>query len=285
MRFRIQRLHHRAARTKALLQSAFLSACFSLSIGCSLQPQEHPLDPTTLQGLLLSLTPSAEQLPVSGFGFWIRADDAVNQSGLTYVPDRSGYGSSVTGPQIPIDASIVNGRPAAPFSGSSRLFGWANQLQSNVFSSLVVFRNGAPPPTASHQSLLIIGAASGGIQFALNPASAFLASLKSNSVALFTGVTSNSNTAVFNIGSITYDPGGNDVMYLNGTSDVSGTNVQTFTQDGSLSIGGRNDNSAYFTGHIAEVIIYTRSLSVSDRELLECYLSRRYAISVPFACQ
>lgn len=265
-----------------------LAVCLILAIGsCKLNPQENPLDPNTQQGLLLSLYRSpAEQLPVSGVGFWIRADDAVNQPGLTIWPDRSGYGSTIAGPQIPIEGNRVNGRPAVLFPGSQpyRLDGLASQLISNTFSVLVVFRNGTPSPSGVNQAFVNIGSAVGGVEFGVDGGSERLILLKSNILPMFTGVSTITNTGTYYMTSLTYDTSGNGVIYLNGTSDVAGTNLQTFTNSGQITIGSRTDDTEYFKGHIAEVIIYTRSLPVSDRQLLECYLSRRYAISVPFAC-
>ncbi len=272
---------------RPLAQRAVLATCSFLAIGnCVLKPQEHPLDPTTLPGLLLSLyRPSAEQLPVSGVSFWIRADDAVNQSGLTIWPDRSGFGSTIAGPQIQIEGNRVNGRPAVLFPGSQpyRLDGLANQLISNTFSVLTVFRN-ATPSSAINQAFVNIGSSSGGIEFGLDFTSERLILLKSDLLAVLTGVTTITNTSTYYMTSLTYDTSGNGVIYLNGTSDVTGTNLQTFTNSGQITIGGRTDDTEYFKGHIAEVIIYTRFLSVAERQLLECYLSIRYAISVPFVC-
>lgn len=274
-------------KTKSIQQKLILS--FGIFLGfsaCSLTPQERPLDPTTLPGLLLSLyRPSAEQLPVSGVSFWIRADDAVNQSGLTIWPDRSGFGSTIAGPQIQIEGNRVNGRPAVLFPGSQpyRLDGLANQLISNTFSVLTVFRN-ATPSSAINQAFVNIGSSSGGIEFGLDFTSERLILLKSDLLAVLTGVTTITNTSTYYMTSLTYDASGNGVIYLNGTSDVTGTNLQTFTNNGQITIGGRTDDTEYFKGHLAEVIVFTHSLSVTDRQLLECYLSRRYAISVPFAC-
>ena len=273
---------------RPLAQRVVLATCSFLAIGsCVLKPREHPLDPTTLQGLLLSLyRPSAEQLPVSGVSFWTRADDAVNQSGLTIWPDRSGFSSTIAGPQIQVEGNRVNGRPAVLFPGSQpyRLDGLANQLISNTFSVLVVFRNGTATPTGVNQAFVNVGSAVGGVEFGLDGATERLILLKSNTLAMFTGVTVISNTTAYNMSTLTYDASGNGIIYLNGASDVSGTNLQTFTNNGQITISGRTDDSEYFKGHIAEVIVFTRSLSAADRQSLECYFSRRYAISVSFAC-
>lgn len=255
-------------------------------IACSFQPQEHPVDPTTTQGLLLSLYRPVEQLPVSGAGFWIRADDARTQPGFTIWPDRSTFSSMTSGPQIAIEGNRVNGRPAALMPGSTpyRLDGLASQLISNTFSILAVFRNGTATPTGVNQALVNVGSAAGGVEFGLDGATERMILLKSNVLAMFTGVTVISNTTAYYITTLTYDTSGNGTIYLNGASDVSGTNLQTFTNSGQITIGGRTDDTEYFKGHIAELIIYTHSLSVSDRQLLECYLSRRYAIGLSFAC-
>lgn len=149
---------------------------------------------------------------------------------------------------------------------------------------LVVFRNGTASPTSVNQAFVNIGSAVGGVEFGLDGATERLILLKSNILPMFTGATAINNTTSYNIASLTYDTSGNGIIYLNGVSDVSGTNLQTFTNNGQITISSRTDDTEYFMGHIAEVIIYTRSLPVSDLQLVECYLSKRYAISVPFTC-
>ncbi|MCE9598934.1 MAG: LamG domain-containing protein [Spirochaetia bacterium] len=262
--------------------------CFLLGCGaCSFKPQEHPLDPTTAQGLILSLLgASTEQLPVSGAGLWLRADDAFNQNSLTIWPDRTANGSAIAGPLIPVEGNQVNGKPAVNFPGSSpyRLNGVASQLISNTFSVLAVFRNGTSAPTGVNQALINVGPGVGGVEYALDGASEQLLLLKSNVLPMFVGVSPLTNTTPYRITTLTYDTSGNGIIYLNGATEVSGTNLQTFTNSGQITIGSRTDDTEYFKGHIAEVIVFTRSLSVSDRQSLECYLSKRYAISVSFAC-
>jgi hypothetical protein len=252
---------------------------------CAFKPQEHPVDPTT-QGLILSLLSWPEQLPVSGAVLWLRADDAFNQNSLTIWPDRTANASSVAGPLIQIEANQVNGRPAVNFPGSPpyRLDGLASQLISNTFSVIAVFRNGTSTPSGVNQALVNVGSAVGGVEYAVDGGSERLILLKSNVLPLFTGVTVLTNTTPYHITTTTYDTSGNAAIYLNGTSEASGTNLQVFTNSGQITIGGRTDDTEYFKGHIAEVIVFTRSLSLSDRQSLECYLSRRYANNVPFAC-
>lgn len=271
---------------RALAAIGLSFSLFGVTGACAFTPKADPLDPTTAEGLILSLVRPSEQLPVSGAGFWIRADDAVNQSGLTIWSDRSGFGSTIAGPQIPVEGGRINGRPAVLFPGATpyRQDGVASQLVSNTFSVLVVFRNGTPSSSGVNQAFINIGSAVGGIEFGLDGASERLILLKSNILPMLTGVTVISNTGTYYVTTLTYDTSGNAVIYLNGTNDAAGTNVQTFTNNGQITIGGRTDDTEYFKGHIAEAIVYTRSLSVSDRQSVECYLSRRYAISVPFSC-
>lgn len=281
MRFRMRKLSKRAAQTKALLQRAFLSACFSLSIGCSLQPQEHPLDPTTLQGLLLSLrTASAEQLPVTGAVIWSRADDAFITSSTTICPERM-YAGNISGPSVPVIAASVGGQSAFYFDGTTHLRGFAPQMQSNIMSVLTVFRRTVPSGT---NALVGIGNGSGGFEMRLNANP--LDVLKANVLGIVSGATAITNTSAAYIGTFTYDVAGNASVFINGTLDGSATNAQVFTlSPAHYTIGAKTDSTEPMEGYIAEVIVFPRAITSAERQLVECYLSRRYAITVPFSCE
>lgn len=255
--------------------------CLLLCCGmCSFKPQEHPLDPTTTQGIILSLlSTSQEQLPVSGASLWVRADDA--RGSATTWTDRA-YGNVLLGAATSVSQAGVGGKPGVLFSGTNYYKGFAVQTNvSNAMSILSVFQRFA----SSANTIFSGGLDPGGFQLRTSPADK-LEFLDMGVASVQVGVTNLNNFTTPYIGTVTYDASGNCSLYENGTLDASSLNLVSFTFDaqGSVAVGARAGGTATFNGYIAEVIAYPRAISASERQLLECYLSKRYAISVPFSC-
>ncbi len=267
------------------LLSGFL--VFIALFGC-LEPESSVFDPTTPDGqVLLGLVDSqvTPRLPVSGAGLWLRAQDARIQNSQTLWVDRSDHASMLSGPALSVEPGSANGRPAVYFPGTPYAVGTlVPPLISSTSSILVVFKNGTPSPTGVNQTLVGLGSASGGFQFGLDGATGRLLALKSDILLLFIGVTPITDTSTYYIASVTYDASGNGSIYLNGTSEVNATNLQTLVHQGQVAIGGRYNSTEFLKGHIAEVIVFTSVLSATDRQALECYLAKRYGIGLSFVC-
>lgn len=67
------------------------------------------------------------------------------------------------------------------------------------------------------------------------------------------------------------------VMSVNRKATTSSINAQS-ADAGTLYLGVRNNNTGFFNGDIAEVIIYTDVLSDNDRRKVESYLFKKYKI-------
>jgi hypothetical protein len=71
-------------------------------------------------------------------------------------------------------------------------------------------------------------------------------------------------------------------MYANGFEVGSGSiggNISTST--GTLQIGGYNKSfnaAEYFNGDVAEIIMYNRAVTSTERQQIEAYLNTKYAI-------
>lgn len=225
------------------------------------------------------LSPSQEQLPVAGASFWVRADDASGNA--TTWTDRA-QGNVLLGAATSVSQAGVGGKPAVLFSGANYYKGFAVQTNvSNAMSILSVFQRFA----SSANSVFSGGLDPAGFQLRTSPTDK-LEFLNMGVASVLVGVTNLNNFTTPYIGTATYDASGNCALFVNGTLDASALNLVSFTFDaqGSVAVGARAGGSATFNGYIAEVIAYPRAISASDRQLLECYLSKRYAINVPFSC-
>lgn len=80
---------------------------------------------------------------------------------------------------------------------------------------------------------------------------------------------------------VRHDGSGNAVIATNGVEkgQASVANINNVSRTGNF-LAKDYGNSAYFTGEIAEVLIYNRQLSASERNGVESYLRSRYALYV-----
>ena len=66
-------------------------------------------------------------------------------------------------------------------------------------------------------------------------------------------------------------------LYKNGT-EVEYERIDDVHAGGLITIGSRSDHMLYFVGDIAEILVYNRILSDSEREFVETYLNAKYDI-------
>src|SRR5262249_50260822 len=73
---------------------------------------------------------------------------------------------------------------------------------------------------------------------------------------------------------------GSASIYTNGIETGQGSinNVNVATRSQNF-LGVNNAGSLFFTGEIAEVLVYNRTLATSERSAVETYLFRRYQLS------
>jgi prepilin-type N-terminal cleavage/methylation domain-containing protein len=71
--------------------------------------------------------------------------------------------------------------------------------------------------------------------------------------------------------------------WLNGGTTADATNsdvLEVLTSYAGAAIGSRGATGHYFNGDLAEIIIYTRALKTEERQAVEEYLSKKYAITI-----
>lgn len=246
-----------------------------------------------LCGALLSVASSAyaQVLPVtSDLALWLRGEDAVDAGGgaVAIWPDNSGSGNDATQAtptiQPTIVSSAINGLDVVRFDGvDDRL-----DVATNIFSStgfpktvFAVFQSseldahilGTGSSSAgyltSYGSSLVLSAGSGTLKANSNSSGLFLSEpgQSPGSISVLDGVMDAAGSVIRNTcGSSTSAVAPNAYTYSKTTIGAS---------DGS----GSNQSRDPFSGDIAELLVYERALTISERDAVRGYLYSRYAIT------
>jgi hypothetical protein len=247
------------------------------------------------------LRPSGRFTPrnIAGLSLWLNAQDAVVSSGeVTSWPDRSGRGfTALPRPSNAptYGATAINNRPAVKFNGSSQ----AMLIDANVFSFgldgtvsmfAAVRPTGAVGTALFSRRYLNLGGETQNRFSPLLSLREFNSSQNWTATATRAGISetnATSSTAVSTVRKIhglTYD-GSTLTHYLNNVSVATASNVPTTLTAsttsglGSVAIGATVFNNVYeyFTLiDIAEIVIYSRVLSSTERAALHTYFSALY---------
>jgi hypothetical protein len=191
--------------------------------------------------------------------------------------DQSGNGrnaSAYNNPQL--ITNQINGKPVIDFN-ASQYFTSDNQNLNNNSSIFVVVKC-----RGDHGALLSTSNLEG-INF-------YLGADPNNSIAV--GVTNLAGIANDNadngnnwmIGSTIRSNNLTSIIYKNGTQVANGDyDTSSLNPTAPLIIGTDADLNSYWNldGQIAEIIIYNRALTISERQKVEDYLNQKYAIYTP----
>lgn len=224
---------------------------------------------------------------LSGLVVWLKADSitAANNSQVSSWSDSSGNGntasqSTVSRQPVYISAA-VNSRPALRFNGVNQLIisnSSSTQLSQDlsIFIAFNVTQLGVRQDllTRAHNAEFRIGyivesSPYGVLWFHGNGSSFVQSTLRS---ALTTGWKT--------LSIIRDNTSKRYTSYLNGQSpQISSYSLAPAATTNVLTVGGRaNGSSESLRGDMAEVIIYNRALSDSDRTKVEAYLSQKYGL-------
>jgi hypothetical protein len=248
------------------------------------------LEPNQIPALRLWLaadkvhTTDATQVRVSGANIFVRRwnDQSGNNNSATQTSDTL---------QPLFIANAINGKPALRFDGANDLLTLARSLATNNFTLLAIFHTAVPheidPESGSGVGGVsgqrwLFGAAHGGD---FNGGAGL--SVGDNGVSIYEhgsgympalAVYSGPIAANFNVVSITYTNkrpslGLQGLTVRDGVASPRGL-VTSPTEIGAGSYGA-------FNGHLAEVILYNRALTDTERRSVESYLAAKYAINLP----
>ena len=227
--------------------------------------------------------PRTPFLPSSlgGLSLWLKADAGVTLDGsnVTAWADQSGNGKNATAIEYPTySASAINSKPALVFANNAYL------TTSNIF-------NGSNPRTmfavyyidSENYSNTVIAQSNEdstdmGTYFMLQ------SRIDQDSSPYLAGYVDDlSGPPYVNqellLGMADYD-GTTARLFKNGTLVDSGAKTYE-THNGELYIGACNINGSvveFFAGKIAELVVYNRVLTTSERQQVEAYLNSKYQI-------
>ena len=261
---------------------AFGIAVFSSScVDDNCIPYDGVCNPIVTWLLYRGGVPAKSPDKISGLKLWLKADAGASNTGWL---DQSGNTNNVSGTATLV-TNAINGQPAMRFNATSNEMSNTSTtgLNFSAFSFLTVFRRGAVNTTVAHTFLVIGAPAASGRQFRLTGlGSNAMELVQANTAVVARAQTAITSTTAYNIGVLNYGANGAYAFFLNGNPDGNGSNLTTFSGT-SLYVGSRGATE-YYDGDIAEIIVYDNTVSDSDRQGLECYLSRKYGINVNQIC-
>jgi len=239
--------------------------------------------------------------PTTNLVLWVMGEKGVTKNTSNSVSgwaDQSGAGQQVTqsvsASQPTWQARALSGQPALQFDGGNDYLTVANSSAINssgpytAKTVAIVFKTGNN--ITNRQVLWEQGGSMRGLNLYLYDSKIYVNVW--NVAETSWGPTYASAPVTANTGyyvELIYDRAGNVVTgYLNGTSmgSISGVNDLNTHADpnaiGRSSDGTRfHDNStgwnnSYFSGQIAEILLYNTALGTNDRQVLEAYLDNKY---------
>lgn len=217
---------------------------------------------------------------ITGLKLWLKADSLGLTDGTpvgTWT-DSSGTSNSATaaGSARPLfKTSIINGLPALLFDGAATVMTFPNDPIIPTSTFVVSQTNIAASSALTYAAMIITSNASGiRICHRLTGTNwgTFVSGDLSSGEDLVSGTPNLLELTTLGSGST------NTVIYRNGVQKTFSANSDSGGAP-ACHIGAENSNR-WFSGYMAEVIIYNTVLSTADRSCIEDYLSLKYGITV-----
>ncbi len=236
--------------------------------------------------LIFGYIQSYAQVPTTNLKLWLKADAGTNTTtdgaAVSNWADQSGNGNnatqSTTANQPTYVASALNGKPAIHFNGGEDLNLPTASTLGILNSDYEMFIVARTNSSSASPNFLISSANIEQFEMHLNGAAGarFIPTSATYIDEGSAGQYADNNPHIFNAQASSTE-GLIRVDGVNGSDTL--TNVQS-SSDGALALGVRISGPGYYlTGDIAEVIIYNKVLTTSDRILVESYLASKYGIS------
>ena len=226
---------------------------------------------------------TGSDVPLSALQLWLKADAGCGVGAVSYWLDQSGKGNHATVPaneNAPLITEMVgalNNRPAVSFYRTNAMF-----LPNNCFTNLTeaelvaVLRSSTNQPVTYNNAIFGIGTSQGGF-YPDNSGKISDGFASTSAKTLNLLPISLTNFQVYSVVSATNEWSAS----LNGLKKYSQTN-NTVNFRSSPSIGWADNGGYYFGGDLAEVMVFSRRLSETEREAVGKYLIQRYSlISTP----
>lgn len=240
-------------------------------------------------GLIVNLDASVnasypfDKMPLkSNLILWLDAsDDSVfsysSGTAVTQWRDKSGFNNHVqaSASYTPLRSSSTNGKSVLVFS-SSFLTTSTNILKAYTDYTKIAVVKQTNAGTAGN----IIGKSTGANTTFWYGSSNNIKLYHNANTILTSSIATSLNT--WNILSGTFDSTNlNANIYVNGSSGGSATSptVTQITTDSDVEIGGYGGAGNYFTGEIAEILIFNKVLSASELKQVHTYLGQKWNIA------
>ena len=259
----------------------------SLSYGATDDPGN--VGRTLLQSYQGNLSPWPVPTVASGLRSWFSANLGVVKDGSNRVSqwaDLSGQGFHVaqSGALEPMWVpSVANSQPMMQFDGSTYLktkLAVDETAGSNDLTVITVALPGSSQPAYASLVDLSSDTAHGFVlgQLGSGTNQFQLWFMDSGQSGWYSGPTANTSASQVQIVSVVKN-GTTAAAYLNGASQGSGTVPATMlSPTAALAVGNRASGLYGFNGQVAEVLVYNRALSDTERASIETTLSAKYGI-------
>lgn len=224
---------------------------------------------------------------------WLDANDSstITKSGsnISTWRDKSSGGFNATNGSSTGPTTVTTGnRTYISFNGTSNFLQTSLTLTANKHTILIVYKPNAN--TASSNSLLRAQATVGYIVFPYytSTKNAYITNFDGSGVgsldATYSNLDPTASTTSHNVVSISIASGA-QAIYNNGTSKATNTATITTTVSDPFTIGAfyGTPPQQYYTGELAEVVIYNRTLSSTERIQLEGYLAWKWGLQANLA--
>lgn len=251
-------------------------------------PTNTPLPTATKTAVpTATSTPTTVPPPATGLQTWYKADQGVTSSGgfVSSWADASGHNNSATqstsANQPSLVASSLNGLPVIHFNGSSTQLALTRPISAD-FTIVVEFRSSQISGSSTqwyNGAGLVDGEVAGvanDFGLSLNQGHIFGGTGNPDNTASSASASYADNvahTAVFKRVAAT----GALSLYVDGQLAGTATGgTQQLTSPPRLVLGSLQTNINYYSGDIAEVLIYSQALSDADRQTVENYLRNKW---------
>ncbi|MBS1954390.1 MAG: chitobiase/beta-hexosaminidase C-terminal domain-containing protein [Cyanobacteria bacterium SZAS-4] len=245
---------------------------------------------SSVASITIQVDTSTANVPRTGLVTWLKSDYGVTTSGsnVTNWTDFSGLGNSASQAtstkQPTFVTNAVNGFPALSFDGTSDYM----QLPSGMagFAGATIYIVANPTTITLARRLLDFGS---GVTNNNNlTVSEFVSGAnKGSSLVSYNGSTSSIVSSTTGLTASTFQvleylQNGSNVgtLFTNGTQTATGTvtNINNVTRSTNV-IGAACNNNDWFSGSIAEILVYNTALSSTDRGNVQTYLKNKYGIN------
>lgn len=209
---------------------------------------------------------------VSGIFYWFKADALSLSDGdsVTTWTDSSGGGRNATqstAANKPVfKTGVLNGKPVVRFDGSND---YLDSASASISQPMTIFMVSRADVVKSQ------------IRFTLKTGNVYHYNDTTTTATLYAGTTGQTFTTdvtKWNLWDHSLNGASSDAVVNGGTA--TSISPGTANSTGGIRIGDHPSGSFAFDGDIAEIIIYSGTLSTSDREKVRRYLTEKYGLYI-----